>query len=96
VGVLQVWLLAGIPALALAALLFVRRSPLRALFGYLALLAGFGVVTYFHPPSGAVLGGLLALLYAAGRGGNYESEPEPNYREQAGDDAATTDVLRTG
>jgi hypothetical protein len=95
VDVLQAWLVVGIPVLAVAALLFLRRSPLRAVLGYLTLLIGFGLMVVLHPPSAAVLGGLMALLYAAGRGGNLESEPMPTDRERAGDDPETTDALRS-
>lgn len=66
--VLQAWMLIGIPTLALAGALFVRRSPWRSLVGYVVLLAGFGGMAYYDRASAAVLGGLVALLYAAGRG----------------------------
>lgn len=70
----QVWLFVGIPALALALALFVGRSRWRSLLGYAVLLVGFGVMTAFDPPSGAILGTLAALLYASGRGGEQELE----------------------
>jgi hypothetical protein len=72
VNVLQAWLLVGVPTLAVGLGLFVRRSPIRAVLGYLVLAAGFGLMTVFHRASGALFGGILALLYAAGRGGNME------------------------
>lgn len=72
--VLQLWLFVGIPALALALAMFVGRSRWRSLVGYVALLAGFGVMTVFDPPSAAILGTLVALLYASGRGGDRERE----------------------
>ncbi|MGH8930406.1 MAG: hypothetical protein ACRDZO_07170 [Egibacteraceae bacterium] len=68
----QVWLIVGIPTLAMGLALFLRRSPVRALLGYLVLGVGFGLTSVFHRPSGAVFGGVLALLYAAGRGGAVE------------------------
>lgn len=71
---LQLWLFVGIPALALALAMFVGRSRWRSLLGYAALVVGFGVMTAFHGPSGAVLGTLLALVYASGRGGDRERE----------------------
>jgi hypothetical protein len=75
----QVWLIIGIPALVVGLALFLRRSPVRALFGYAVLAVGFGVVSAYHRPSGAVFGGLLALLYAAGRGGVMErNNPHPD------------------
>lgn len=54
--------------------LFLRRSPTRAMFGYGILAAGFGLMSASHRPSGAVFGGLLALLYATGRGGGMERQ----------------------
>jgi hypothetical protein len=73
----QLWLFVGVPALALGLGMFVGRSRWRSLAGYGVLLAGFGVMTAFHPPSGAILGTLLALLYASGRGGDAEREYDP-------------------
>ncbi|MGH8903489.1 MAG: hypothetical protein ACRDYA_17910 [Egibacteraceae bacterium] len=68
----QVWFVVGIPTLVVGLALFLRRSPVRALLGYAVLAVGFAVVSVYHRPSGAVFGGLLALLYAAGRGGAME------------------------
>lgn len=73
-NVVQVWLVFGIPALLLGLALFVGRSQARAMLGYLVLLAGFGTVAAFHRASGAVFGGILALLYAAGEGGRRDVE----------------------
>ncbi|MGH8884955.1 MAG: hypothetical protein ACRDYX_07245 [Egibacteraceae bacterium] len=70
----QVWLVVGIPTLVVGLALFLRRSPRRALLGYAVLAAGFGLVSAYHRPSGAIFGGLLALLYAAGRGGALERQ----------------------
>lgn len=72
------WLLVGIPALALGLTLFVGRSPVRTLLGYLVLALGFGVMAVFDRPSAAILGGVLALLYAAGRGGPMERDDRPD------------------
>jgi hypothetical protein len=74
VSPVQVWLVVAIPTLLLGLALFLRRSPLRAMLGYAVLAVGFGVTSYYHRPSGAVFGGLLALLYAAGRGGALERQ----------------------
>ncbi len=68
----QLWLVVGIPSLVIGLALFLRRSPIRALLGYMALGAGFGIMSVVHRPSAAVFGGVLALLYAAGRGGSME------------------------
>ncbi|CAN5337274.1 MAG: hypothetical protein H0V93_16675 [Euzebyales bacterium] len=76
-SLLQAWLFVGVPALALGLAAFLGRSRWRSGLGYLVLLAGFGVMTLFDRASGAVFGGLLALLYAAGRGGNADSGPDP-------------------
>lgn len=72
--VLQVWMLMGIPALALAGAMFIRRSPWRSLLGYAVVFAAFGGMAVYHRASAAVFGGLAALLYAAGRGGNIETQ----------------------
>jgi hypothetical protein len=74
VTLLQVWLFVGIPALALATAMFVGRSRWRSLLGYAALLVGFGVMVFFDRTSAAIFGGLLALVYASGRGGDKELE----------------------
>jgi hypothetical protein len=74
VSITQAWLIVGIPALVLAAALFYGRSRVRTRLGYLVLLAAFAVLTPVDPASGAVVGGVVALLYAAGRGGEAESE----------------------
>ena len=71
-NVLQVWMLIGVPALALAGALFVRRSPWRSVVGYAVLFAGFGGMAVYDRANAAVFGGLIALLYAAGRGGSIE------------------------
>jgi len=79
VSVVQVWLLVGIPVLALGLALFLSRSPVRKLLGYVVLGAGFAVVASMDRPSAAVLGGVLALLYAAGQGSTRPpEEPERN------------------
>ena len=65
---LVVWLVIGIPALVLAAALFLRPSYWRALAGYVVLGLAFALTAAFHRPSAAVFGGLIALLVAAGRG----------------------------
>jgi hypothetical protein len=74
VTVFQAWLLVGIPAIALGSAMFIGRSPWRSMLGYAVLIIGFGVMTMFDRASGAVFGALLALVYAAGRGGSRERE----------------------
>lgn len=74
---LQAWLVAGIPSLVVAAIAFVGRSPWRSLLGYVALAVGFGALATAHRPSAAAFAGLIALMYASGRGGRMEAEPSP-------------------
>lgn len=84
VTTLQAWLIAGIPSLALAAILFVGRSPWRSLLGYACLAAGFGVLATVDRRSAALFAGIIALLYASGRGGRMEAEaPLPEARSRA-------------
>ena len=74
-GVLQIWLIAGIPALFIGIMLFLGRSQLSALLAYVVLAAGFAIVTSVDTASGAVFGALLALLYATGRGASDDRHP---------------------
>lgn len=86
-SVLQAWLVIGIPGLVISVALFLVRSPTRALVGYGALLAAFGGMAAVDRVSGAVFGGVLALLYAAGRGGQMERE------QPTGDAVGLPDVV---
>ena len=72
--VLQVWIIAGIPAIVLAGALFYGRSRVRTALGYLVLAAAFAVMLLADRASAGVFGVLIALLYAWGRGGTAESE----------------------
>lgn len=74
----QAWLLFGLPSLILGTALFLGRSPWRAVLGYLVLVAGFVGLATVDRASAAVFGGLLALLYAAGRGGRDEGTVDPD------------------
>lgn len=74
------WFVIGVPSVAVAAAMFLGRSPRRALLGYVALIAGFAGMAVVDRVSATVLGGILALLYAAGRGGTIEREPEDTDR----------------
>lgn len=73
--ILQAWLLVGLPALLLGLTLFVGRSRWRTGAGYAVLAAGFGGMALVDRSSAAVFGGLLSLLFAAGRGGRDEAAP---------------------
>lgn len=70
---LQAWLFIGIPAGALGLAMFIGASRWRPIVGYALLLTGFAGMTAVHAPSGAIFGLLVALLYAAGRGGSGEA-----------------------
>ena len=73
-NVLQVWMVVGIPAIVLSVALFYGRSRVRTLFGFLVLLAAAGYMATVDRASAAALGLLVALLYAAGRGGTADTE----------------------
>lgn len=75
--VLQAWLLFGIPCLVLGLALFVGRSMWRSLVGYLVLGIGFATMMIYDRASGAFFGALIALAYAAGRGGSADVGPDP-------------------
>ena len=72
--ILQAWLVVGVPLLIVAFALFYGRSRVRTALGYLALLVAFGVMVTVDRSSAGVIGGLAALAYGAGRGGQAESE----------------------
>jgi hypothetical protein len=72
VDILQLWIVVGIPTLVLGLALFMGHSRTQAVLGYLVLGGGFVAMAAFHRSSGALFGGVLALLYAAGRGGSAE------------------------
>lgn len=74
--ILQVWLVVGIPGLVLGFALFYGRSRLRTFLGYAVLLTVFGLMLTVDRASAAAVGGIAALLYAAGRGGEAESHGE--------------------
>lgn len=75
--VLQAWLIFGIPCLVLAAGLFLGRSAVRSLLGYLVLALGVVAMMIYDRPSGAFFGALMTLAYAAGRGGSADAGPDP-------------------
>lgn len=81
--IVQVWLVVALPLLVLAFALFYGRSRIRTGLGYLVLLIAFGIVVSVDPASGAAIGGVAALLYAAGRGGQADA---------GGDDTSTIAV----
>lgn len=76
--VLQTWLIVGVPGLAVAAALFVGRSQVRSLVGYVVLVAL--VVTFLVVPgdviSAASVGLIGFFLVALGRGMQADRQPE--------------------
>lgn len=70
-----VWLLVGIPTLALGLGLLLARRRWLTLLAYVVLAAGFGVVAAFEPVSAVLIGTVLAFVYASGRGGRSEEAP---------------------
>lgn len=81
----QTWIILGVPLLVVAAGLFVGRSRLRALLGYVVLTALIGVFVTVPGggPSAAVVGlvGLAAL--ATGRG-THVDDAAPEHHEARG------------
>ena len=68
-SVVQVWLLIGVPVLFGAVALYTARSSALNALGVLLTVAGAVAVTTVDRASGAVLGVLAVLLYAAGSAG---------------------------
>jgi multisubunit Na+/H+ antiporter MnhB subunit len=93
VDLLQTWLLLGVPGLVIAGGLFVGRSQLRALFGYVTLFAL--VVAFVTTPGGglsaAVIGALVVFAVAAGRG----THTDRRYREHHQDRRRLTTAAGT-
>lgn len=93
-NVFQVWMLIGLPALALAAAMFIRRSSWRAYVGYGALILGFAGMAVYDRMSAGVFGGLAALFFAAGRGGSIE-RVDLRENEEGVPDASLTPARRS-
>jgi hypothetical protein len=83
VDLLQTWLLIGVPGLVTAAALFVGRSSLRAMLGYLTL-ATLVVVFVLTPGGGtsAAVVGLLGLVAVANGRGSFRDDAMPEHHEQ--------------
>ena len=75
------WLLFGAPALLLGLALFVGRSTWRVAAGYAVLIVGFIAMAFVDRASAAVVGAVLLLLLASGRGGRMETERDPRQRD---------------
>ena len=94
--ILQAWLVVGVPLLIVAFALFYGRSRVRTALGYLALLLAFGVMVTIDRSSAAVIGGLAALAYGAGRGGQAESEAADTSTIAVPDTVRRTARFRSG
>lgn len=95
-SILQAWLVVGLPLLIVAFALFYGRSKVRTGLGYVALLVAFGFMVTVDRSSAAVIGGLAALAYGAGRGGQAESEYSDTSTIAVPDSVRRTARLRTG
>jgi len=83
VDLLQTWVLIGVPGLVVVAALFVGRSRVRALLGFL-VLAALVVVFVLTPgggPSAALVGVVGLAAVATGRGSHLDDE-QPEHHEQ--------------
>lgn len=95
VNLLQVWLLAGIPGLVIAAALFVGHARVRAVVGYLVLASLIGVFAVIPAgrSSAVAIGLVVVAAVAAGRGTHLDAEHQEHHRTRrrytvAGDDQA--------
>lgn len=68
-SVAQVWLLIGVPVLVGAIALYTARMPVLGALGVLLVLGAAAAVAAVDRASGAVLGVVAVLLYAAGDAG---------------------------
>jgi hypothetical protein len=83
VDLLQTWLLIGVPGLVVVAALFVGRSRVRALLGFLTL--GALVVVFVLTPGGgpsAALVGVVGLAAVATGRGSQQDDEVPEHHEQ--------------
>jgi len=84
-NLLQTWLLIGVPGLVLAGTLFVGRSRIRALLGFLTLgaLVVVFVLTTGGGPSAAIVGAVGLTAVAIGRGSHLDDD-QAEHHEQRG------------
>jgi hypothetical protein len=90
VDVVQVWLLVGVPVLFIALALFTARSPVLGPLGVLVALGGAVVVTTVDRASGAALGVIAVLFYAAGSAGRGAANGDDPVRRHDADRASPT------
>jgi len=88
-SVVQVWLLIGVPVLVGAVALYTARSAALSALGVLVALAGAVAVTSVDRVSGAVLGVLAVLLYAAGSAGRAAVVGDDPVRRRSPGDATS-------
>jgi len=88
-GVAQVWLLIGVPVLFGAVALYTSRSPALSALGVIVTLMGAVAVTTVDRASGAVLGVLGVLLYAAGSAGRAAVDGDDPVRGRGRGDATS-------
>lgn len=83
-SLLQTWLLIGVPGLVLTGTLFVGRSRLRALLGYLTLgaLVVVFVLTPGGGPSAAIVGAFGLTAVATGRGSHLDDERAEHHEQR--------------
>jgi hypothetical protein len=90
VDVVQVWLLIGVPVLVTALALFTARSPALGPVGVLVALGGAVAIATVDRASGAVLGVIAVLLYAAGSAGRGAVTGDDPVRRHDADGASPT------
>ena len=81
---LQTWLLIGVPVLVAAAAMFVGRSRLRALIGYV-LIAGLVATFVLTPgggPSAAAVGIIGLAAVATGRGSKLDDQQAEHHEQR--------------
>ena len=78
---LQGWLVIGIPAVAIVAAMFARRSPVMSAIGYLVIAVTFvAFLTLVDDPMSAAAIGLIGtMILASGRGGAVEEQHEETH-----------------
>ncbi|HEX6257473.1 MAG TPA: hypothetical protein VFZ70_16810 [Euzebyales bacterium] len=89
-NVLQVWLLIGVPVLFVALALFTARSPVVGSLGVLVALGGAVAVSIVDRASGAALGVIAVLMYAAGSAGRGAATGDDPVRRHDADGASPT------
>ena len=77
----QGWLVIGVPALAIVAAMFARRSPVMSAIGYLVIAVTFVafLTVVGDAKSAAAIGLVGTMILASGRGGAVEEEHEDTH-----------------